>query len=294
MQTIELPSAAAEIVAKLKLPGEHLVGVSRVALDVMRLADDPKATGADLERIIESDPPLSARLLRVANSAFYGARKPISSISGAIHLMGFSAVKNIAMAASLSRAFRGTGDLGTFDPREVWTHSVAVGVGARLIALRNRQVDPHDAFLAGLMHDIGVMIELQMARGNFISTLVAVGADPSLTFRDAERLHVGGTHETFGEALCASWNFPITLRQVCGFHHQPSLSQNSERVLVSIAHAADVMAAQAQLGYSRTVDAVEIGKDVCDVIGLSRDDVSALQTALPEHVASALLALAST
>ena len=291
MQTIEVPSAAAGIVAKLKLPGEHLVGVSRVALEVMRLADDRNATGADLERIIESDPPLSARLLRVANSAFYGARKPASSISGAIHLMGFSAVKNIAMAASLSRAFRGTGDLGTFEPGEVWKHSVAVGVGVRLIAVRNRQVDPHDAFLAGLMHDIGVMVELQMARSNFISTLAAVSADPLLTFREAERLHVGATHETFGEALCVSWNFPVMLREVCAFHHEPSQSQQAQRMLVSIVHVADVMAAQARLGYSRTVDAVGLGQDVRDAIGLSVDELAAVQATLPEQVAIALQAL---
>ena len=288
MQTVAPPSAAAEIVARLKLPGEHLVGVSRVALDVMRLADDRNATGTDLERLIESDPPLSARLLRVANSAFYGARRPASSISGAISLMGFSAVKNIAMAASLSRAFRATGDLGTFDPREVWKHSVAVAVGARLIATRNRKVDPNDAFLAGLMHDIGVMVELQMARRNFISTLVAVGADASLTFREAERQHVGATHETFGDALCVSWNFPSALRAVCAFHHQPLQSESAERVLVCIAHAADVMAARAQLGYSRTVDVAEIGKDVSDVIGISRDEVAVVEAALPDEVASAL------
>ena len=178
--------------------------------------------------------------------------------------------------------------MATFDPREVWKHSVAVAVGARLIATRNRKVDPNDAFLAGLMHDIGVMVELQMARRNFISTLVAVGADASLTFREAERQHVGATHETFGDALCVSWNFPSALRAVCAFHHQPLQSESDERVLVCIAHAADVMAARAQLGYSRTVDVAEIGKDVSDVIGISRDEVAVVEAALPDEVASAL------
>ena len=288
MRTLETNSIAAQLTQTLSRPGQHLAGVSHVAIEAMRLAEDPNATGVDLTRVIESDPALSARLLRVANSAFYGARKPMSSVNASVQLLGFSAVKNIAVAASLTRAFRARSSFGSFDPHMMWTHSVAVGVASRLIALRSRRVDPNDAFLAGLLHDVGVIVEMQLAETHFRSTIVALDSDPSLTFRAAEQNNIGATHETFGEALCVAWNFPVALRQVCAFHHAPAKAAPSSQLLTSIVHASDIIAAHAMLGYARTVELPTISRELQDVIGLTADDLAAVEFALPQELASAL------
>lgn len=265
----------------------QLPGVSGAALKVMRLADDPRATGAALEAMIETDPVLCARLLRVASSSFYGARQPMSSIGAAIRTMGFSAVKNVALAASLTRAFRGGADLIGFDAPGLWTHSLAVAVGARHIATHGKRVDPGEAFVAGALHDIGVAVALHLSRNEFRSTVLAVHENPALTFRDAERHHLGATHETLGEALCEGWKFPTALRQACGHHHDPESADASARSIVAIVHAADVIAATAGLGYHRTVETLELSEEICESAGLSTNHLQELRRELPERVAAA-------
>lgn len=283
-------SVTEQLATALARPGQ-LAPLPEVALEAMRLADDPNANGADLVRVVSSDPALSARVLKIVNSAFYGARSTVSSIDAAVRVLGFSAIKNIAVAASLTRTFRSARDLGAFDPRALWTHSVAVGTAARLLAQRTGRVDSADAFLAGLMHDIGVIVELQVSREQFLKTLNAVSESLELTFRNAELQFFGATHEAYGEALAIAWHFPASLRQVCGYHHRPEESGNDARLITSIVHAADVMAAQADIGYSRSVELLTISPALVEAIGVTVHDVEAIQLALPMHMADALPAL---
>jgi len=280
-------SVAAQLADALSRPGQ-LSPLPQVAMAAMRLADDPNAVAGDLERIISSDAALSARVLKIANSAFYGARTEVASLDAALQRLGFGAIKNIAIAASLTRNFRALRPVGSFDPLSLWTHSVAVGTAARLIAARTGFPDAGEAFLAGLLHDIGVIVELQLSHESFVKTVNLADADAALSFRQAEMQLYGATHEDYGEAMAIAWHFPAQLGQVCGYHHRPHMASKAARRLTTIVHIADVLAAESGLGYSRTVETLAVGNDVAESIGRSRGSLDEIRGELSQHVSDAL------
>lgn len=289
MPNVAGQSVAAQLATTLSRPG-LLAPLPEVALAAMQLADDPNAVDADLERVLSRDAALSARVLQVANSAFFGARAEVNTLHAAIRLMGFGAIKNIAVAASLTRTFRSLRVAGSFDPRALWTHSVAVGTATRLMAARAR-IDPGEAFLAGLMHDIGVIVELQLSYEDFLDVIGQVERDATLSFRSVESGLFGATHEDYGKALAIAWNFPVQFRQVCGFHHCPVLARIDARKLTTAVHLADVIAAQVGIGYVRTLETDVIDLELANSIGLSSPDLDTIRARLEADVGIALSVL---
>jgi len=265
-------AAATTLVSQAIARAGQMATLPEVALEVMRLADDPRSTGDDLDRLLSRDPTLCARVLRVVNSAFYGVRREVSSVGTAIVVLGFAAVKNIAIAASLARMFRVNALPGGFEPRELWTHAIGVATASRQIAGKVHAVDPSDAFLAGLMHDIGLIVEMQSCRDQFVALLAEVNANPALPFREAELRNIGATHEA------------VELQRVSGWHHAPLSLPPAERQLTAIVHVADCLAARANIGYSRTVESTDPDPEVLAWLGLTLSDIDAFSEALPALV----------
>jgi HD-like signal output (HDOD) protein len=265
----------------------QLATLPSVTLKIMRLADDPHATGDALDQLLAADPALGARVLRVVNSAFYGLPRTVSTTSAAIVRLGFAAIRNIAIAASLTRMFRGGRVSDTFDAKDLWHHSVAVAEAARLLALRTRRASADEALLAGLLHDIGIVVAMQASRSEFERLLRALDGPLPLTFAQAESAHLHTTHEMLGAALSVSWGFPPSLALVTGHHHAPMALPVDVRMLPAIVHVADHLAAQCALGYTRTVSAEGIEAGLLEWLGLSEADLSAVREALPAAVAEA-------
>ncbi len=281
----ETADTTAMIAAAIGRAGQ-LATLPEIALEVMRVAEDPQSTGDDLNRVLSNDPTLSARVLKIVNSAYYGVRREVTSIGTAIAILGFGAVKSIAIAASLTRMFRSGAIAGPFDARELWKHSIAVATASRLLAARCKVVEPNDAFLAGLMHDIGIIVEMQACREAFTQVIAAVVSDAALSFRDAETAHLGADHEAFGGALCVTWRFPVALQQVTAYHHRPLELPIADRALTAIVHVADHLAARAGVGYARTVNIEAIDPVLLNALRLSDRDLDAVVDVLAEQVAA--------
>src|ERR671916_662960 len=135
--------------------------MTAVATPVAPVANDPQALVREAVKKVTHDPALVTRILKVVNSAFYGLPGQIGSIERAIVLLGLNAVKNIAVAASLGQLFRGTKLCDGFTAKDLWTHCIAVGVAARELAKQMKLPIADEAFLAGMIHDVGILIELQ-------------------------------------------------------------------------------------------------------------------------------------
>src|SRR3954447_25004072 len=133
-----------------------------VTSKIIEIVEDPKSTAAALHKIVAHDPALVSRILKVVNSAFYGLPGQIGSIERAIVLLGLNAVKNIAVAASLGQLFRGVKLCEGFTAKDLWKHCIAVGVTARELAKQSHPTIAEEAFLAGMIHDIGVLVSLQV------------------------------------------------------------------------------------------------------------------------------------
>lgn len=282
------PTAGAARVA------EHAVGrlgqlatLPSVTLRIMRLADDPTATGDALDELLASDPTLGARVLRVVNSAFYGLPGTVNTTGAAIVRLGFSAIRNIAIAASLTRMFKGGRISDSFDARDLWHHSVAVAEAARMLAQKTRRVGAEEALLAGLLHDIGIVVAMQACRTELDALLQALEREPDAVFTDLELEYLGTTHGLLGAALSRSWGFPASLALVTGHHHAPLALAAADRLLPAIVQVADHLAVKAGIGYTRTMRIEPIAPEVRSALGLTDEMLAEVLAALPEATSAA-------
>ena len=265
-----------------QLPG--LPTLPQTALAVLDLAKDPNAVADDFYRLISVDPALSVRVLKVVNSSFYGLSRQVDSIRQAIVLVGPNAVRNIAVASSVHKLFGTQRASPHFNPQELWAHSLAVATAARRIAQHTGFGAVETAFLAGLIHDIGMIAEMHWDRPKFLTLVELAAEEPDLPFRELEVRFFGGSHEEFGAALCRVWNLPEHLEAAAGFHHRSQDRTDSHRAIVAIVHVADIVAARSGIGYARTVESVDLEPQLLKEIGLTTEVVEAIQTELPAGV----------
>jgi len=273
-----------QIVANAIREISHIATLPEITVKVVELVEDPKSTAQDLHKVISGDPALCSRILKVVNSSFYGLPGQIGSINRAIVMLGLNAVKNIAIAASLAKLFRG-GDLTpTFSAREIWTHSNLTAAASKMIANSLRLGLADEAFLAGLIHDIGLMVEMQADRTKLIDVLRRVGADskgvPATDMIEAENAVFEANHQEFGAGLCEKWKFPKSFTIVTGYHHRPLEVPTENRTLVSIVYIADRLAADTGLGFRQDLLNTTIDPAVLEFLKLPVEKLNEIRTTL--------------
>lgn len=239
-----------QIVARLKV----LPALPSVVCELLASFGNEEMDVGQLSRQISRDQALTARLLRVANSSFYGLQSRVATINDAIVLLGFRAVRGMVLAVSVNNLFRADQCPG-FDPQAYSRHSIGSGLAARALALLTGR-NPELAFTAGILHDIG---ELALA-SCFAEQYAEV-----LTYRQqhdcplvvAERDILGVDHATVGGLLCDIWRFPPSLHSAVAEHHAPSGAMADS--LADITHVADAVAHS--LGLSHTPDEMVMAVD---------------------------------
>jgi putative nucleotidyltransferase with HDIG domain len=268
----------------------HIATLPEITLKIVELVEDPRSTAQDLHKIIANDPALCSRILKVVNSSFYGLPGQIGSINRAIVMLGLNAVKNIAIAASLAKLFRG-GDLTpNFSARALWMHSVSTAACAKMLSDRMGFAASDEAFLSGLIHDIGIMVEMQFDRNRLIDVVQRVGASPEgIPAQDMRRIEesvFSANHQQFGAALCAKWKFPAAFAVVTGHHHWPMDLPQDQRTLPSIVYVADRLSADLTGGFRLDLPSTEIAPEVRDSLKLTAQLLDDLRRDLPEHLKS--------
>jgi putative nucleotidyltransferase with HDIG domain len=218
-----------------------------VTLRIVDIVSKDSGDAADLHRAISTDPALCLRLLKVANSAFYGLPRPITSIDRAVVLLGGEAIRNIALAASLGRMIS-DGD-GEFSARSLWRHSLAVAAAAQDVAKAVGSDDPGEAFLAGLLHDIGFMVQMQYDRKRLVQalTMAAAGDQPLVEIEDEI---FGANHQDFGRELCRQWQLPESIGEVLWEHHEVTQPRDEPMMLAHVVRAAEGFAERCGLVFS--------------------------------------------
>src|SRR5436305_10629835 len=184
-----------------------------VTAKIVATVEDPKSTAAALHKIVAHDPALATRILKVVNSAFYGLPGQIGSVERAIVLLGLNAIKNIAVAASLGQLFRGIKLTDKFTAKDLWTHCIAVGVAARELARQMKVPIADEAFLAGLIHDVGILVSLQLWPDKLRGACEAAAASER-PYIDIEREALGVDHQQLGQGLAELWKFPRSCQLV--------------------------------------------------------------------------------
>ncbi len=259
----------------------HIATLPEITLKIIELVENPRSTAQDLHKIISNDPALVARILKVVNSAFYGLPGQIGSINRAIVLLGLNAVKNIVIAASLAKLFRGGRVSPNFAAKDLWSHSIAVGVMSKMIVGKLNNTLPDEAFLAGLIHDIGILVELQAHREPLIE-IAERAAKENLRYTDIEAQVLGVDHQALGAGLTAKWKFPRSFQYVTGHHHNPLGLALECRWLTNIVHVADHLCCREGLGYSLTCKGETLEPQVLAELNLTTETLDELVKSLPE------------
>lgn len=220
-----------------------LPAMPSVAMELMLAFSDEELDIETLARKLSWDQALVARVLRVANSPFYGLRRQICTVQEAIVVLGLSSVRLLVTAAAIIGQFpmRARRD---YDLHAFWQHSIGVACCAKLLCAGVRQ-NPDTAFVCGLLHDIGRLVLVHYYPEQYAQVEdYCVREDVSRL--DAERAVLGLDHAAIGAALVAHWNFPAQIQQVVAGHHLGATAAAS--VLTSLTHVADVICHALEIG----------------------------------------------
>lgn len=254
----------------------------QVALRVMEVVNDPNSTAADLKAVMELDPALSARVLRCVNSSAYGTRVRITNLQHAIAYLGMKQIRNLAMTAGASKLFATGEQIGPYHRRNLWKHSVATGICARMIAMRMRYPEFEDVFAAGLLHDIGIVLEDQCVHSLF--TLAVLDETPAENFCAIEQRHLGFDHCMLGKAVGADWRFPAVLLEAISHHHDSTKASEPHRAAVRFVELANFIVTLRGLG-AVGINRLRFPKESFAEGGLTKDDVMVLAADLDKELA---------
>ena len=243
---------------RLKKITQSIIGLPTlptVITQLMTLIDSPKTSGRQVAQLISTDQALTAKILKLANSSFYGFPREISTVQHAVVILGFETVKSLGLSVSVLQRFSGPSDNTQFDRQGFWEHSIACGVSARLLAGKLRYRLPGEAFAAGILHDVGKLILSQYFPAEFALVIERMRSE-DLYIGKAEELVLGLTHSEVGSWLAEKWNLPGELVEVISRHHGPFPDDEDAETgsklidLTYIVHAADALCRHQRIGAS--------------------------------------------
>ncbi len=217
-----------------------LTTLPQIATTVLELVENPKTSASKLGEVISSDQVLTARILKLANSAYYGFPRRISTLNLAIVVLGFNALRDLVMSISVIDQFTNTID-PEWEVERFWRHAFIVGMGARQMARQQRQALAGEAFVAGLLHDIGYLVMIQHFPKIFEKTY-EFARERNVPLIHAEYTLWGFSHAEIGAWLAEGWNLPEKIVRVIRFHHNPEKAQDSTN-LTPMIHFADHLTA---------------------------------------------------
>jgi putative nucleotidyltransferase with HDIG domain len=222
-----------------------------VATRVMGLMKDRDIDLKEISKVIMHDPALTLRIIRLANSAFYGLTTQVTSINHAVVMLGINTLYNIILGLSVIRSFR-IGRSRWFDPDLFWQHCIACGLLSRKLSGHYKYAQPGTAFVCGLTHDIGRLIFVQFLHHEFIAASERAQAT-GCSLRQAEVEIIGFDHAATGAWLARRWGLPESLITGIEYHHNlPGIPEKSAEhaILVKLVAAANSICIQQDLGDS--------------------------------------------
>lgn len=185
---------------------------------LVQLVNDEESTLQDFEEVIRLDPALVARLLTLVNSSYFGLTRKVDSISRAVALLGMKNLHNIAVTDAIQGMLRSDSGASEFSPQRLWLHSAASGICCKMIAERIFTINGDDAYLCGILHDIGLIVEMEAARETFLQLINELTAGGPTVVELEQRL-LATDHCEIGYILAKEWRIPDAIAEAIRDHH---------------------------------------------------------------------------
>ncbi len=227
-----------------------IASIKQTVKPIINIINDPNSNAKDLMEVIVIDPPLSAKLLRFANSAFYGFSRTVSEIQDAIVYIGFDAIKELALSQKVCDVFKKRDYLeGGYSSISLWKHSVAVAHCGKLIYRGEFWERGENVYAGGLLHDIGIIVLDQFLHDDFIEILGRTRSEKN-NLINVENDVLGFNHTDIGLAMAENWGFPDELVMAIGNHHNPDRVDDKFTKIVSTIFVSRYITQGKKIGYS--------------------------------------------
>ncbi len=223
---VELNCSTEESQTQLKtiiMSTRDLPAMPQVASKVLELSSDPNTSAKQLQQVISDDQAMTARILKIANSAMYSCSRKVKTLTEAIVMLGFNSIRSLVVTSAARNLYNTRNSHSGLKERLLWEHSIGTAFACRIMAQKHAPALTEEAFLAGLMHDIGKLVLNIRVPENF-DEIVQVVYNESRTFHETEKEHFGFSHAEVGALLVNKWKLSPILEDVIRNHH------NSEAV----------------------------------------------------------------
>jgi len=270
---------------------DELPTLPTIVYELSRVINDPMSSTTEIEKIMSNDQSLTTKVLRLANSAYYAIPGGVSNLQRAIAYIGYDAINQLVLSASVMNALSVKSASAQFEPAQFWKHSIGVAMAAETTARFVHFKTPSDLFTGGLIHDMGKIALYIIAPEIFLET-VALAREKNLSFIEAEEQAGAPRHAMIGRELAVKWRLPGLLQATISHHHQrdPSLrgglSQEMNHV-VDIVFLANLLVHALQFGDSGHSKVVGVPKDIVDRLHLTPEKLKELIGKIKVSIANA-------
>ena len=258
-----------------------LPAMPHVVQKAQALIANPESNVNELSRLIEIEQAIATRVLKLANSTYYGLSGKVSSVQHACVLLGYKTLGELITVAGISSLMDKNLKGYDLSSEDLWRHSIAVAVGSRIIAARKDPEFGNEAFFAGLVHDAGKLVldqHVYERKGDFEMFM----GEGQHTFLIAEKEILGFDHSEIAFELCQKWQIPSNQSVAVKFHHYPSKSEGND--LAYILHLADCIAIMNGYGAGRDSSMYQMEEGTLEFLALQDKDVSDIKTQVMESV----------
>lgn len=216
-----------------------LPAMPAIAVKVMEMVGDPTTSARKLQDMIIRDQALTAKVLKIANSAMFGVSRDINTLSHAIVILGFSTVRSIVLAASTKSIYFKGPSLKGLSAKLLWKHSLASAIVARRIAMAGGATGIEEAFVSGLLHDIGKGV-LNVNFHEKYAEVIDVVLEKGVGFREIEQNNLGFDHTQVGALVLRKWNLGKDLEEAVLYHHSPDEAVSNRNLTSVVALANEI------------------------------------------------------
>lgn len=263
----------------------NLPTLPQIASHLIQCVNNPDSSSTDVASFVSKDMSLSAKILRLSNSVFYGMPRKITNINEAIVILGFKNINTMVLSLTVFDMFRDANKSRKFDRTLFWKHSILCGLISKMVSEKvgDKSVNPEDSFCCGLLHDIGKVIMDQYLHDD-LTNAITFGFDNNKSYIESEINQLGYSHTDVAEWLISRWNLPDVLYYPIVHHHNP-LKIQSFKINTSICHIADYLCYDEDIRDPEVVTLPPpIIEECYNIIGLSQQQIEDIKGSVPEEL----------
>ncbi len=256
-----------------------------VAMKIIEVANNPGSSALDLLEVIERDVALAMRIMRIVNSSYYALKNKVADLQLAITLLGFEQIRNLALTSYIAQLFESSPGHGKYRREGLWNHLIGVGTVARLIAETCGKVPPREAYLAGLLHDVGLILVDQYLHKPFCQVVDALADNVPVCA--VEKQVLGFNHAELGGYVAEKWDLPEHLTTAIRYHHVPQKYEGPHSDMVYVVALANSFCSAKGLTSLGARDLKRPPNEIFAGLGLNQQQVTEIWDQLDEILKAA-------